>query len=163
MSEKDDLDIEVESEESETTVVVTDSENYSETQKLKHIYELKKEVSRHISNRFELVKKYSEEFANPKYVYRERLSDKVALYVNEVIPLLESADSIDKSDYQLDRVNKDVNVLTFAETHGVSLNAGELEPHTKFVSKCVFHKTNELIREIGLGVDLEEETEPASI
>jgi len=163
MSEKDNLDVEVQSEESETTVVVTDSENYSETQKLKHIYELKKDVSNHISNRFDFYKKYSQEFRNPKYVYRERLADKVSLYVNEVLPLLESADNIDVSDYQVDRVATDVDIRTFAETHGVSVNGDEVEPHSKIESKSVFHKTNELVREIGLGVDLEEETEPASI
>ena len=163
MSEKDDLDIEVQPEESETTVVVTDSENYSETQKLKHIYELKRDVTTHIANRFELVKKYRQEYSNPKYTYQERLADKVALYVNEVIPLLESADSIDESDYQVDRVNSKVDIQTFAETHGLSASGNELEPHSKIESKAVFHETNELIREIGLGVELEEETEPASI
>ena len=164
MSEnKEELNVEVESSESETTVVVTDSENYSETQKLKQIFSLKKRVEEHITDRFELEKEYRKEFNNPKYVYRERLADTTALYVNEVLPLLKSADNISMEDFDVGSLNKDLNVAHFGENQGIEVSNGEAEPFGVSNSKAVFYRTNELLREIGLGVELQEETEPASI
>ena len=170
-SEPDPSDIDISEEElsdDSSTVVVTDSENYGRTQKLKHIYRAKKQVQEMRRNSEELVKEYDDYWSNEhgKVVYQRKLASTIAEYGSELLPVIEEA----RRDGQLElhhtttqSFKLDIKEFVRTDGHKVDTESEEVEPHSVPKSLDVYRQLNRILRKLGLGLELEEEKGPAEI
>jgi hypothetical protein len=171
MSEPDSSDIDISEEElsdDSSTVIVTDSENYGRTQKLKHIYRAKEQVQELRRNSEELVKEYNEYWrgTHGREVYNRELASSVAEYGSELLPVIEQA----KGDDQLElhhTITKSfkIQIEEFVRTDGMEVGSDpeEATPYSPTKTLDVYRQLNRILRELGLGLDLEEEKGPAEI
>jgi hypothetical protein len=166
MSESQNLDVDIENAEDDTTVVVTDSENYGETQRLKQIYKLRSRVQDLKMNKSELSKEYDEYWSNKRgwEVFDEDLSSTVALYGSELLPVFDSIEQIAEEDYKVEITeDKSVDIRLFVNKDGKRVKDGKVEAYPSLFSMSVYRRLNELVEKSGLGLETESETEPASI
>jgi len=166
MNDSQDVDVDVESTEDDTTVVVTDSENYGETQRLKQIYKLRSKVQDLKMNQNELSKEYDDYWSNRRgwEIFEEDLANAVALYGSELLPLFYSIDQISEEDYKVTvSEGNSVDIRFFVDKDGMRKNEGEVGAYPSLFSMSVFRRLNELVEKSGLGLETESETEPASI
>jgi hypothetical protein len=166
MSESQDLDVDIENAEDDTTVVVTDSENYGETQRLKQIYKLRSKVQDLKMNKNELSKEYDDYWSNRRgwEIFEEDLAGTVALYGSELLPLFNSIEQITEEDYKVTiSKGKSVDIRLFVDKDGNRVNDGQVEAYPSLFSMAVYRRLNKLVEKSGLGLETESETEPASI
>lgn len=171
MPEREDTDIEIGEENistDSTTVVVTDSEDYGRTQKLKHIYRAKESVQEMRRNQEELVREYNDYWhqTHGREVYRRELSKSVAEYGSELLPVVEQAveqEQLGKLDLQSDRFGIDIRDFITTDGHQVDRSEESSEPYGIIKTLDVYRCLNNLLRDLGLGLQLEEEKGPAEI
>lgn len=166
MSESQDLDVDIENAEDDTTVVVTDSENYGETQRLKQVYNLRSNVQELVMNKHQLAKEYDDHWGNKMghEIFTENLANTIALYGSELLPIFDSIEQISEEDYNVTITkDKSVDIRLFVDKDGMRAKDGEVEAYPTLFSMAVFRRLNELVEKSGLGVETESETEPASI
>jgi len=171
MSEPNPSDIEISEEEvsgDSTTVVVTDSEAYGQTQKLKHIYKSKRKVQEMRRNSEELVKEYDDYWhrTHGRKVYNRELASSVADYGTELLPIIEQAKregQLNAADTKTDRFG--IFVTDFISTDGMKVDheSEEVEPYKPLKTLAVYRQLNRILRKLGLGLELEENKGPANI
>lgn len=166
-SEKIDIDEESISEES-TTIVVTDSEDYGETQKLKSIYRAKREVQRLRHNQESIVRESHSRFntKSGSEIYLQKLSSSIAEYGAELLPIIEQAHQRGQlSDSDLETKRFDVSIRRYIEADGTKIDYDQenTEPYGILQSLAVYRQLNRILRDLGLGLDLEENKGPAEI
>jgi hypothetical protein len=151
-----------------TTVVVTDSEGYGQAQKLKHIYKAKRQVQDMRSNSEELVKEYDDYWhqTHGRDVYNRELASSVAEYGSELLPIIEGAreqGKLDTTDVTTDRFG--IRISDFVSTDGMDVDheKRETEPYSPLQSLAVYRQLNRILRDLGLGLELEENKGPAQI
>jgi hypothetical protein len=163
---------EVESED-EPSLYVVDSENYQKTKKLEAIYRAKREVMKVRQNRYDLINDLSDTFrGNGVENYTHKLAKAVAVYGSELLPIVEDiaeAGGIDQEDLvvKCQSTRSEVNVGEFVNLDGRVLDKnGEKTTTENPVEADVmrFYRQFERIqRELGLGLDIEEQQGPAEI
>ena len=170
-SEPDPSDIDISEEElsdDSSTVVVTDSENYGRTQKLKHIYRAKEQVQEMRRNSEELVREYDDYWrrTHGRVVYQRKLASAIAEYGSELLPVIEEA----RHDGQLElhhmtsqSFRLDVEEFVRTDGHEVDTESEEVEPYSEAKCLDVYRQLNRTLRKLGLGLELEEEKGPAEI
>ena len=170
-SEPDASDIEVPEEElsdGSSTVIVTDSENYGRTQKLKHIYSAKEEVQKVRKRSEELVREYNDYWngTHGREVYDRELASNVAEYGSELLPVIEEARSDDQLElHHMTTQSFKMDIREFIRTDGMNFDneSDQVEPYTKLKSLDVYRQLNRILRKLGMGLELEEEKGPAEI
>lgn len=171
MTEPDPSDIEIPEENvsgDSTTVVVTDSENYGQTQKLKHIYKAKRQVQDMRRNSEELAQEYNEYWhkTHGREVYNRELASAVAEYGSELLPIIEEArheGHLDATDMKTDRF--EIFISDFVSTDGMDIDheSEEAKPYKPLRTLAVYRQLNRILRKLGLGLELEENKGPAQI
>ena len=170
-SEPDASDIEIPEEElsdGSSTVIVTDSENYGRTQKLKHIYSAKEEVQKVRKRSEELVREYNDYWngTHGREVYDRELASNVAEYGSELLPVIEEARSDDQLElHHMTTQSFKIDIREFIRTDGMKFDneSDQAEPYTKLKSLDVYRQLNRILRKLGMGLELEEEKGPAEI
>ena len=170
-SEPDASDIEIPEEElsdGSSTVIVTDSENYGRTQKLKHIYSAKEEVQKVRKRSEELVNEYNDYWSGThgREVYDRELASNVAEYGSELLPVIEEARSDDQLEpHHMTTQSFNMDIREFIRTDGMNLDneSDQVEPYTELKSLDVYRQLNRILRKLGMGLELEEEKGPAEI
>jgi len=171
MPKPNDSDIEIGEEElstDSTTVVVTDSEDYGQTQKLKHIYRAKESVQKMRRNQEELIKEYDEYWhqTHGRDIYHRELAKSVASYGSELLPIINQAleqDQLSTPDLLSDRFNIDIRDFITTDGQKIDTDSGDTEPYNILQTLDVYRHLNTLLGELGLGLQLEEEKGPAEI
>mgnify|MGYP000397320754 FL=1 len=151
-----------------TTVVVTDTEDYGRTQKLKHIYKAKESVQKMRRNQEELVKEYDDYWhqTHGRDVYHRELAKSVASYGSELLPIINQAldqDQLATPDLLSDRFSIDIRDFISTDGQKIDTDSGDTEPYNILQTLDVYRHLNTLLRELGLGLQLEEEKGPAEI
>jgi hypothetical protein len=175
MNEKPDpSDIEISEEQlsgdsESTTVIVTDSENYGQTQRLKQIYKAKDMVRQLRRNEEELAKQYNEYWrgTHGREIYNRELASKIAYYGSELLPVIEEArrnGTLTEADMRT-QGRFDISVKEFIEKDGMEFDHQneEVEAYSPLKSLAVYRQLNEILRKLGLGLNFEEEKGPAEI
>lgn len=171
MSEPKDTDIEIGKENistDSTTVVVTDSEDYGKTQKLKHIYNAKESVQDLRGEQESIIREFDDYWhqTHGREIYQRELAKTVAEYGSELLPIINQAveqGQIAESDLVSDRFGVDIREYITTDGHRIDSETNETEPYSILKILDVYRQLNELLRKLGLGLELEEEKGPAKI
>lgn len=155
----------------EDTVVVVDSDNYRETQKLKAIQECKdhfRETNRNeirIKNSLSIPKSSKGEEKH----FRRCLTGAIVDYISELIPIVEEAKqngTIIESDIEFtpSQINRTATLKDLARVNGmISVDESTTERLTPNDCRTLYRQCETIERKMGLGLDLEEDKGPAEI
>jgi len=158
----------VELEEESDNFVVVDPDNYQKTKKLQSIREAKdhfKEVRR---NENEIKVELKGQWRNYREAYRDMRAKAVSDYASEMVPLIEAGLesntlSEDNLIASLGPKKHDIDVRWVAKNNGKINVDGEMEPLPGLNCSEVYRQLERIERELGLGLDLEEDKGPAQI
>lgn len=162
-----------EKEDDEQSLYVVDSEEYQKTKKLESIYQAKKEYKRVRSEKSKIVQRYETLYRNPKVSYYQHLASSLAMYGSELIPLVEDAleeGLLIEDDLMIEAIggNRQWNILELIrfdcciEGDFIS-EKGKYTPLGDKNLNHVFRHLEKIQRKLGLGLEIESETEPAQI
>lgn len=159
--------------EDEPRLYVVDSENYQKTKKLEAIYRAKQQVTKVRQNRYDLIPKLGDEFGRKGLVvYNHRLAKAIAEYGSELLPVVEDVaevGGIEQEDLVVNCVSTQskVNVGEFIDLDGkVPDKSGKkttTESPTEADLMRFYRQFERIQRKLGLGLDIEEESQPAEI
>lgn len=151
----------------EANLMIADPDDYQKTKKLKAISDAKSHVMELKRNRSERIQELSNQFRSTGVeVFQNEIATAVADYGTELLPLIEEAlekEVIEKADLELEgsEWGTDVPVIEFITCNG---EMAEKEGPTHLqTSMSVYRQLQRIERELGLGLDLEEELSPAEI
>ncbi|NMJ92755.1 hypothetical protein GLT81_00670 [Nanohaloarchaea archaeon] len=143
--------------EEDSNVFVVDPEDYQKTQKIKSINRARMNVLEHRK------KTPNTAGSNEWKGINARLAETVADYGNELLPLIEDAleeDILDEDDLESELCN----IVEFIMLNGRTRDeSGELEEPNPSYSMSVYRQLGRIERKLGLGLELETESEPAII
>jgi hypothetical protein len=149
--------------EEEANIMIADPDDYQKSKKLKAIHDTKKRVRKVLQNRHQIKEEVGR---HQRQHFRATLGDAVAMYGLELMPLIEEAIDEDiLSEDDLDAGPMEPNVQLFVDIGGAVMDddSGEARPPKKWESMNYYQQLQRIQRELGLGLDLEEEQSPAEI
>ena len=143
--------------EEDNNVFVVDPEDYQKTQKIKSINKTR-------TNILELRRSMPSTANTREWKgMNARLSEAVADYGNELLPLIEDAlkaDILDESDME----SESCDIIEFITYDGKRLDdSGDLEGYSVTHCMSVYRQLGRIERKLGLGLELEESKGPAEI
>jgi hypothetical protein len=165
----------VDIEEETDNIVVVDPDDYQKTQKLKSIQEAKDHFKSFTTNEVEMFQKLDDTYGNPKQALKYRRGKALAMYASELMPLIEEAivnDVLTEADLIVDTnpavesaIGKsELGIREIIEFDGAVVVDGEkLDDIPEIHSKKVYRRLEAIERELGLGLELEENKGPAEI
>lgn len=141
----------------EPAVFVVDPDDYAKTRKLKAIADAKEHVWKLRRNRDDVTTKRKIENR------RDRTAQAVAGYGSLLIPLIE--DGLEKGAIEKDMlVMKQFDIRGFVEYDGrLPTDDDELEMASMVEAMKIYRRFEAIERELGLGLEIDEETKPAQI
>lgn len=156
--------VELEESTEEKSVFVVDPDNYQKTKKLKSIHQARDHVLDVRKNKHENMDQYKQ-FRGVWYdSYHRHLAESVASYGHEVMPIIEEALENGAIDDELLKVSEDMDIQTFVYSEGrVPSEDDELEAPSPTKTMAVYRQLDSVLRELGLGLDFEEDKGPANI
>jgi hypothetical protein len=143
---------------------VPDPDDYHRTQKLKTIHQARRNVQKIHRNKRSNMDRY-EGWDSAWYdVYHKELAEAVASYGHEVLPIVEEAHSegvIDESEVT-DPSGR--HIAEFVANEGLIKEEGDhfTAPDAK-ASMSIYRQLDRILRQVGLGVSLEEGEETLSL
>jgi hypothetical protein len=156
----------------ESKYLVVDPDDYQTTKKLESIYKTKQQVLNIRENRGDIIKDMSDNFSTKQRtgldMYSQRLSQAVAQYGSELLPLIEEGlekGTLSEDDLvvSLSEERLDVNVVHFVKYDGRHKHNGEFINLPEPNSLAVYRQLERIQRRLGLGLDIEEQKGPAEI
>lgn len=137
---------------------VADPDDYAKTRKLKALSDAKAQVRKQRNNRPNTANRHEWRGMN------DSLATAVASYGHELLPLLEAAEEADKihnGDYYADggRGKTDVRTFIMADGKVETADGDSFETPPPHISMLVYRHLQTLERKLGLGLDLEEDTD----
>lgn len=155
-------------EEEKAKLYVADPEDYQKTKKLEAIHEARKAVQETRRNRVDDVEKYSEFRSDWLEVYANILSEKVAHYGEELLPLIEEGlekGILSEEDIQVDIPTEDepYHLIRFIEFDGKFVGDTPVEKSRPLEINAYFRQLNRIRRKLGFGLDIEENKGPAEV
>ena len=154
-----------EKEDDEQSLYVVDSEEYQKTKKLESIYQAKKEYKR--------VQKYTGIYRDPKGSYYQQLASSLAMYGSELSPIIEDAlkeGLLIEDDLKIESVsgNDQWDILELIKfdccVEGDFISEeGKYTPLGDKNLNHIFRHLEKIQRKLGLGLEIESETDPAQI
>jgi predicted DNA-binding protein YlxM (UPF0122 family) len=159
--------------EDEPSLYVVDSENYQKTKKLEAIYRAKQEVMKVRRNRHDLIDKLGDRYSEQGIeVYKHKLAQAVAEYGSELLPIVEDiaeVGGIEEEDVMVNCLSAQgkVTIGQFIDLDGkVPDQSGERtttkSPREDDIMRF-YRQLGRIQRKLGLGLDIEEESQPAEI
>jgi hypothetical protein len=145
----------------EHELFVVDPDDYQETKKLETIYRAKKHVH-NVRENYDNVSTRSD-----KTHWESLLAKSIADYGSELLPLIEDAleeGLIDSEDVDFrNRGDGNASVVEFIIQDGGIVEDQERRRPTPAESMAAYRQIERIQRELGLGLDIEEDTGPAQI
>lgn len=149
----------VEEPDEEPALFVVDPDEYQETQKLKAISDTKKQFRKMRNSRPNTAKR------DDWQGIRAREAEAVALYGSELLPIIEDAIDqglLSENDLDIEYVDTDVRSFVMYDGRTVDEN-GETQKPNPQRTMAVYRQLNRIQRKLGLGLELQEDKEPAQI
>ena len=154
----------------ESQYLVVDPDDYQKTKKLELIHKSKSEVLKVRKKRMALIKEYHNEFRGKDGLdmYTQRLAQTISQYGSELLPLIEEAKSngtLDEEHLEVAIAPKEHNLqlIYFIEMDGRVKIDGEPQVPPEATVMSVYRQLDRIQRELGLGLDIEEDKGPAEI
>jgi hypothetical protein len=164
----------VELEENIDSIVVVDPDDYQKTKKLQSIQEAKDRYREFTLNRSERFRELDETWANPKEAMEKEEAQSLAMYGSELLPLIEEGiekGAISEADLKLetdkmveallDKPTMDIREMIRLE--GCIVADGEYQHLPRHFQKRMYRQLERIEQKLGLGLELEENKEPAQI
>lgn len=151
-----------------SNVFVVDPEDYRKTKKLQAIQDSKEHFRDLRRNRAEYEHELKEKYTNNREAYEGIKAEAIADYASELVPLIEAglekgALSEDDLIANSDKKQMSVNVIEVAEERGRMWNGDEVIPLLDTLCGEVYRQLERIERKLGLGLELEENKDPAEI
>ena len=157
----------------EQSLYVVDSDEYQKTKKLESIYQSKKEYKKIRSNRSKIIQKYTGIYRDPKGSYYQQLASSLAMYGSELSPIIEDAlkeGLLIEDDLKIESVsgNDQWDILELIKfdccVEGDFISEeGKYTPLGDKNLNHIFRHLEKIQRKLGLGLEIESETDPAQI
>jgi hypothetical protein len=170
MSGKTSEKVEIEESEKEKNVLVVDPDDYQRTKKLKLINKAKEEVISLRHDREDAIGYLGDNFAGEGIeTYHMKLAQTVAQYGSELLPLIEEGlekGALEEDDTITRKVpdqTKGLDVVAFVQRDGRISNGNEARRPPEPLTLAIYRQLERIERELGLGLDLEEDKGPANI
>jgi hypothetical protein len=169
----DEPTVDVDNDNDEPKMYVVDSEEYQKTKKLQSIYEAKKEFRNVWYNKEDNIERLKDTYYTDNHkqgegmrLYRGHLADILAMYGSELSPIIRDAVDaglLEQDDLEVE-LETDQNLLQL--TRKKYQIKDDKDGWRTLRCSClldVFRTYERVQRKLGLGLDIEEETEPAII
>jgi hypothetical protein len=159
-------------EDDESGYLVVDPDNYQRTKKLESIYKTKQKILEVRNNRGDIIKDMNDNFGSSSRtgldMYESKLGKVVAQYGSELLPLIEEGSSkgtLSERDLvaSVSEERLDIDVVRFVKYDGRVKYKDELQYLPEANSLAVYRQLERIQRELGLGLNLEEQKGAAEI
>lgn len=171
MSERPEESVTVDESNTETNYLVVDPDDYQRTKKLESIHKARQEVLNVRNNRMDLINEYKG-MAGPNRngvdIYGVKLGKTVAQYGSELLPLIEDGlrnGAVDEKhlEVSLGQDSTDMDIIAYIKADGRIQYDGELICPPGPNHLAIYRQLDRIQRELGLGLELEEQKGPAEI
>jgi hypothetical protein len=145
--------------------VIGDPEEYQKKKKLQSIYKRRERILKLSEDRTKLVEEYGSTYRETgKDIWKGEYATACAEYGNELLPLI--TDAIEKGELDGSLMHMDegnIDIYHFIVSQGKRHTGDDLETPEPFVVMNIYRRLDNIMRELGLGLNLEEQKGPAEI
>ena len=160
--------------EESSNIFVVDPEDYSKTRKLKSIQEAKDHYKSFIVEENEWNERLHNQYVNGKEAYQRQRAEALAMIGSELLPLIEMGlekGGLSESDMKIEVDGgaykyfdgKEMDVRDIIESQGKVNFQGEVEVLPRYFQQKIYRQFERIEQKLGIGLEVEEEKDPAEI
>ena len=160
--------------EESSNILVVDPEDYSKTRKLKSIQEAKDHYKSFIVEENEWNKRLHNQYVNGEEAYQRQRAEALAMIGSELLPLIEMGlekGGLSESDMKIEVDGgaykyfdgKEMDIRDIIESQGKVNFQGEVEVLPRYFQQKIYRQFERIEQKLGIGLEVEEEKDPAEI